>query len=108
MDSSTRATLEILMPVFSDSVFPSWFDKSLLTDEANDEILIPVSPVSLLLVSLSFSLILFCSVTDPTLDSEAIDEIFRPKSAEALSHPSSISLLFSVVTEEICRSWLLS
>ena len=103
--------LEILIPVFSDSVFlPSWFfDKSFLTEEANDEILIPVSlVVSLLLVSLSSSLILFCSVTSdpPTLDSEAIDEIFRPKSVEALS--SSISLLFSVVTEEICRSWLLS
>ena len=103
--------LEILIPVFSDSEFlPSWFfDKSLLTEEANDEILIPVSlVVSLLLVSLSSSLILFCSVTSdpPTLDSEAIDEIFRPKSVEALS--SSISLLFSVVTEEICRSWLLS
>ena len=87
--------LEILIPVFSDSVFlPSWFFDKSLTEEANDEILIPVSlvVVSLLLVSLlSSSLILFCSVTSdpPTLDSEAIDEIFRPKSVEALS--SSIS-----------------
>ena len=103
---------EILIPVVVSLVVSLLLVSSLLSF---DEFLSPPAPESETDVSLFSLLILFCSVTTtedpPTLDSEAMDEILRPKSAEALSLPGSwsISLLFSVVTEEICRiSWLLS